>query len=126
MVGFSANLPIWRKKLKAGVAEAESRRLAAARSRIDLENQLGAKLELTLFKFQDAERKMKLYRDSLIGKAEQTLTVTRSAFEAGKVDFLSLIDAERTLLEFKLNYEQAVTDREKAVSSIERIVGKSL
>ncbi len=126
VLGFSANIPIWRKKLKAGVSESKMRRRAALQSRIDLESQLSAKLELSVFKFRDAERKIELYRDSLIGKAEQNLTVTRSAFEAGKVDFLSLIDAERALLEFELNYEQAITDREKAISRIERIVGISL
>jgi outer membrane protein TolC len=126
MVGFSINLPIWRGKLDAAVAEAGRNRRAAIRSRTDLQNRLSADLELAVFRFHDAERKIELYRDSLIDKAEQNLTATRSAFEAGKLDFLSLIDAEKVLLEFTLNYEQALADREKAISQIERISGTPL
>lgn len=126
MLGFSINLPVWRNKLRAGVSEARNRKNSIIRSRKDLENKLQAKLELAVFKFKDAERKILLYRDNLIGQAEQNLQVTQSAFEAGKVDFLSLIDANRVLLEFQLNFERAVADREKAISTVERIVGKQL
>jgi outer membrane protein TolC len=37
---------------------------------------------------------------SLIPKAEQSLNVMQQAFAAKRIDFLDVIDAERTLLEF--------------------------
>ena len=69
-----------------------------------------------MFKYQDAERKIALYRDALIPKADENLKVIQRSFETGKSDFLSLIDAERVLLEFQLTYERAVADREQGVA----------
>jgi outer membrane protein, heavy metal efflux system len=76
-----------------------------------------------LFKYQDAERKVALYRDTLIPKADENVKVIQRSFETGKSDFLSLIDAERVLLEFQLTYERAVANREQGLSTVEKLVG---
>ncbi len=76
-----------------------------------------------MFKYQDAERKIALYRDALIPKADENVKVIQRSFEAGKSDFLSLIDAERILLEFQLTYERAIANREQGLSTVEKLVG---
>jgi outer membrane protein TolC len=123
MVGFSVNIPLWWGKYRAGVREAESRYAATQQDRQDRANRLSTDLRLALFKYQDAERKIALYRDALIPKADQSVKVIQRSFEAGKSDFLSLIDAERILLEFQLTYERAVADREQGLATVERLVG---
>ena len=123
MAGFSVNIPLWWGKYRAGVREAESRYAATRQDRRDRANRLSTDLRLALFKYQDADRKIVLYRDALIPKADQNLKVIRRSFEAGKSDFLSLIDAERILLEFQLTYERAVADREQGLSTVEKLVG---
>ncbi len=123
VAGFSINIPLWREKYRAGVREAESRYNAARLERQDRSNLLTTDLELALFKFQDAQRKIALYRDALIPKADENVKVIQRSFEAGKSDFLSLIDAERMLLEFQLTYERAVADREQGLSTVEKLVG---
>ncbi|MBE0541073.1 MAG: TolC family protein [Verrucomicrobia bacterium] len=123
MVGFSVNIPLWWSKYRAGVREAESRYAATQQDRQDRANRLSTDLQLALFKYQDAERKIALYRDALIPKADQNLKVIQRSFEAGKSDFLSLIDAERILLEFQLTYERAVADREQGLATVEKLAG---
>ena len=123
MAGFSINIPLWWGKYRAGVREAESRYAATQLERQDRANVLTTDLELALFKYQDAERKIALYRDALIPKADENVKVIQRSFESGKSDFLSLIDAERMLLEFQLTYERAVADREQGLSTVEKLVG---
>jgi outer membrane protein, heavy metal efflux system len=125
MVGFSVNIPLWRGKYRAGVREAETRYEATQQEREDRANRLSTELELALFKYQDAERKIALYRDALIPKAGQSVKVIQRSFEAGKSDFLSLIDAQRVLLEFELAYERAVADREQGLATVEKLVGSA-
>jgi glycogen phosphorylase len=67
MVGFSVNIPLWWGKYRAGVREAETRYEATQQEREDRANRLSTELELALFKYQDAERKIALYRDALTG-----------------------------------------------------------
>lgn len=124
IAGFSINIPIWWEKYRAGVREAESRHTATLQERHDRANSLTTDLKLALFKYQDAERKIALYRDALIPKADQNVKVIQRSFEAGKSDFLSLIDAQRILLEFQLTYERAVADREQGLATVEKLVGR--
>jgi outer membrane protein TolC len=120
----SIRLPLWFKKNKAGVKEANALYRAALYQREEAENNLLARLEMVLFKYRDAERKVKLYRESLLPRAEQALEVTRSAFEVGKADFLDFIDSQRMLLMFELEYEEAGTLRAQRLAELQMIAGK--
>lgn len=123
MASLSVNIPLWHKKTRAALAEARHRREAVARERIHRQNTLHADLELALHRFEDAERKINLYRRTLMPLARQSLNVARQSWEAGETDFLDLIDAERLLLEFQLEYERARTDRSQRSAEIDMLVG---
>ena len=123
---ISINVPIWREKYRAAEREAEARYEASLRQRDDRENTLVARLEMVLYGFRDAERKIDLYRDTLIPKGEQSLKVTQQAYEAGRADFLDLIDAQRVLLDFKLSYERALADRAQRLAETEMLVGREI
>jgi outer membrane protein TolC len=123
MASVSVNLPIWFGKLKAGEQEAAYRRSAAEDQRDEMQNRLQADLQMALFQLRDAERKINLYSDTLVPKAKQALEVTRESFEAGSINFTSLIDTERMLLEFQLAAARAGADREIRLAEIEMLTG---
>ena len=123
---FSINLPIWREKYRAGELEAKARHLAALKTKLDRENWLGAEVKMVLYNFADAERKIDLYRDTLVPKAEQALKTTETAYRAGKSSFLDIIDAERVLLEFQLSYERALANHAQRLAELEMLTGRSL
>lgn len=123
---FAINVPIWYNKYRAGEKEARLRHVAALRERSHRENNLVADLKMELYNFRDAERKIDLYRDTLVPKAKQSFNVIQKAFTAGKTDFLDLVDAERTLLEFQLSYERALADRAQRLARLEELVGREI
>ncbi len=120
---FSINLPIWRKKYHAAVREAQTLEKSSAETLSDRENNLIAELERSLYNFRDSERKIELFKNTLIPKAKQSLNVSLRAFEAGKADFLNLVDAQRTLLGLELSYERALSNRASHYAHIEMLVG---
>ena len=122
----SVNLPIWWGKLSAGVREARYRHLHAVHSRAETANALGAALKLVLYRFRDAERKIDLYRDTLLPKAMQSVKATEASFRTGKGGFLDLLDAQRVLLEFALAHERAQASRLQRLAELEMIVGRSI
>lgn len=124
MAMLSINLPLWRTKYHAAVIETDMLRRSALRKRENRENMLRAELTTALYNFRDAGRKIELFRDMLIPKALQVLNVTQTAFESGTKDFLSLIDTQRTLLEFELAYEHALTNRATSRARVEMLIGK--
>ncbi len=121
MAGIS--LPVWRGKYRAEVREAEAMVRAAVNERDNMQNQLKAELRMAVFKFNDAERRISLFSSSLIPKASQALEVAKQEFSTGKADFMTLIDAQRTLLEFRLMLERVQADREIALGEIGCCIG---
>ena len=122
----SINLPLWIGKNRARIASAAYQKTAA---QLMLENRgktLDADIRQTLFKLRDADRKINLYKESLIPKAEQSLEVTRKAYEAGQLEFINLIDAERMLLEFELSHERALADHLIARAELSKLTGIDL
>jgi len=51
---------------------------------------------------------------------------SETAYSAGTVDFLSLIDAERTLLRFRLERERARANQQQRLAELEMLVGAEL
>lgn len=123
---FKVNVPLWYGKQKSQVDEAKALRESAVAQQEQLENDLSAKIKMIYFKIQDAERQIKLYRDALVPKAEQSLKASETAYSGGKVDFLNLIDSQRTLLNFQLSYYKAIRDYEQRLAELEMMVGESL
>lgn len=125
-VGVSVNVPLWREKYDAGVRESLAGFGAATRTRLDRLNALEAELQAALYYFHDADRKINLYRDTLVPKAKQSIKATEAAFRNGTASFIDLVDAERVLLEFQLAFERALTDRGGRLAEIEMLVGREL
>ncbi len=126
MASLSMNIPIWRGKYAAGEREARARYLAAISARAQRENALTSVVQRTLFEHRDADRKIALYRDVLVPKAMESIRSTETAFRAGAASFLDMVDAERTLLEFKLSFERALANRAQRLAELEMIVGRSM
>jgi len=118
MATVSVNVPLWRGVYRAAAREAQLEHVAIRSQQRDLANQLQATLRESLFEMRDAERQMRLYRDTLVPLAEQSLQVARQAFESGGDSFLSLVDAQRQLLELQLAYERSLTDRAMGLAEV--------
>ncbi|MEE9369219.1 MAG: TolC family protein [Pontiella sp.] len=117
------NLPLWFGKNRARIQSAAHLKTAA---QLALENRaktLDADIRQTLFQLRDADRKINLYKESLIPKSLQSLEVSRTGYESGQLEFINLIDAERLLLEFELSYERARTDHLIARAELTNITG---
>jgi outer membrane protein TolC len=120
---ISINLPIWWGSYGAGRREAQARQRAAQLDRINLENQILARTHDVLFAFHDAERKIGLYRDALIPKAEQSINASMQGYEAGEVDFLDFLDAQRLFLDFELAYDRARADHVIRLAELRMLAG---
>jgi len=120
-IGIS--LPIWFGKNHSLIESAANLKTAAELSLTNRRETLDADIRQALFKLRDADRKLNLYKDSLIPKATQSLEVNRQGYEAGNMEFINLIDAERMLLEFELAYERALADHLIARANLSKLTG---
>ena len=126
MLTFSLNLPVWRRSYKAAEIQARAIARKIRLEKTQMENTLIARLERILYDYEDSMRKERLFGEVLVPKAEELLGASETAYTAGSVDFLSLIDAERTLLRFRLERERAWTAQQQKLAELEMLVGAEL
>ncbi|MBN2684611.1 MAG: TolC family protein [Pontiellaceae bacterium] len=126
ITSIGLSLPIWNGKNRARIEAAAHQKAASQMMLTDRTLALEAEIQQQLFDLRDAERKIDLYKKSLIPKAEQALAVNRQSYEAGQVEFINLIDNERMLLEFELAYERALADHLIARAELSRLTGTDL
>jgi outer membrane protein, heavy metal efflux system len=122
----SVNLPIWRQRLEAGVDEAWARHLAAVADKREMTNTLGADLKMAAYSYRDAKRRVALYKDVLVPRQTESIEALMRSYQAGSATFLEFIDAQRTLLEFRLSYHRALADEATSLARIEMLIGKEM
>jgi len=107
MVSVGVSVPLWFGANGARKREAEARHRSAEHAYTDARIQLSALVEQSVFEHEDALRKLRLYRDGLVPKAQQSLNASYTAYQAGETDFLNVLDAQRQLLDFQLLLERS-------------------
>jgi outer membrane protein, heavy metal efflux system len=61
-----------------------------------------------------------------IPQAQQTLDVSSSSYRTGKVDFLTLVSNWRSVLDFKLAYQQSLAELERSFAELQQAVGRDI
>jgi cobalt-zinc-cadmium efflux system outer membrane protein len=123
---FSMNIPLWRDSYKAAERQAKANVRRTQQQKIDIENKTIAQAIQVLYDVEDSQRKMHLYGDVLVSKAQELVQASESAYRAGTIDFLSLIDAQRMLLRYTLDHERAITNNQQKLAELEMLIGKEL
>ena len=127
MVTMSLPFSFWTKpKYDAGVREAAANQDSVKASYQVLKNQVLFEIKDLLVKIEAAEKLLTLYKTTIIPQAQQTLESARVNYQTGKVEFLTLLDAERALRDFQLEYYRALTVFEQRMGDLERAIGVEL
>lgn len=120
------NAPWSRGRIDAKVAE-QSAAATAARSRERAtENTVRLAVQEAYIRAQAAQDRAALFRTTILPQAGQGFDVSRAAYQADRGDFQSVLDAERSLLDFRLEYFRALADFSLALADLERAVGVEL
>jgi outer membrane protein TolC len=125
-VMFQMNIPLQQAPRRAQEREAVAM-LAAAEARSEAaSNQVLAELAENLSAYDAARRSEALLASSLLPQAELTYKAALASYENGKVDFATLLDAQRQIRMTKQNQVKAQAQARTRLAEIERLVGEEL
>lgn len=125
MAGIS--LPIWFwQKQNFNVKEMREELKAMEAEFTDRSNMTLLEVKEAFSEFEALKKLAILYKTTYVPQAEQLLKSSSSGYEANQADFLSLLDSERMVLEFKLDYFKVLIDLEISLAELERAVGTQL
>lgn len=123
---LEVNIPLQQDTRRAQESEAQAL-LSAQRSRTQaLANQLLGELGQNLAALDAARRWQTLARTQLMPQSELSLRSAMAAYETGKVDFATLLDAQRQIRKARQDHLKAQVDAQLRLAEIERIVGEDL
>jgi outer membrane protein TolC len=120
------NLPLQRSSRDAQEREAQSL-VDSARSRVDaLALQLQGELTAQVAVFDAARQTEALVRTQLLPQTELSLQSALAGYEAGKVDFGTVLDAQRQIRGARSSLLKARVEAQLRRAEIERILGEDL
>jgi outer membrane protein TolC len=73
-----------------------------------------------------SERLANLYASAIVPQSNLALNSAIANYQVGKIDFLQLIDASMSLLEYQLKYYESIIEFHKALAQLEPLVGVDL
>ncbi len=123
---LTINIPWLWSKQRYKVKEAKDELSAAIADTEAVNNQTIFEVRDLVSRLIAAESTVNLFKTSVIPQASQALDAARVGYETGTIDFLTLIDSQRTLLDSKLQYYKALTEYEQNLARMERVVGIEL
>ena len=124
--GLTIRLPVNRSKWRARVAE---RRALLRRANAELRATRAALGSLTRTAHAELVRatsEAALLESGLVPQARQSLESSRSGYEVGRIEFLSLLDSQVRLLGAELRLARARADQRAAFASLEAAAGEKL
>ncbi|SRR5579875_251027 len=124
---FGMNLPVffWIRQ-KEDIKRASYDLMAAREDLESIKTQTAAMVAQLYRQAQLAYRNATLYRDSLIPLATQGLKVALVAYQAGKIDFLTLVNAVQQANSAKVSYVQAANQFLAGKVALEQAIGEPL
>jgi len=123
---FSFNLPWVNPRRKAEVQERTKELAADQAAYLAVRNRVMFEVRDAALKTRAAERKVALIQHDLLPRAEQNMEAARVGYEKERVDFLTLIEAQRAWLEARLDYYKALVEFEVSYAQLEKAVGTGL
>jgi len=125
MFGFT--IPVWfwaKQKNMVNEMKAEKKMIEADYKA--MENMFLVEAKEAKIMVDKHKREMDLFENSILPQVEATLKSSLRAYEVNQVDFMTLLDNEKMLVESELEYYQAQVNLFIAISELETTVGTEL
>jgi cobalt-zinc-cadmium efflux system outer membrane protein len=121
VLGVTVPLPIRNRNqgnIRAARASVAAAFSAMEKIRLDLEGRLAT----AVGRYETARRRYERLRDNVLPGAEETFELSKAAFDAGESNYLTLLTAQRTLVNTKLRILDALDQTRQASAEIDGLL----
>ncbi len=126
MLGVRMNLPIYRTRRYATVAEAEARLAQRQAELAKQTDQVNFQVQEAYERARRSEQAVALYEQTVLPAARENVEANESAYETRRMPFLNLVEARRSEVMLLDRYHEAVADSFRRRATLERVVGGPL
>lgn len=117
--GISLTLPVYRDKRRAEKAEALAGLRMAEKQAESFQNTVEEQIRNAYSRMEETQEQTELYREGIIPQTSQSLQAALSAYQVGKVAFISLLDALMTTYKAEMEYYRVSTEYMRSLAWLE-------
>ncbi len=122
--GITFNVPLYfRSKQDKQVQEKQIAQKQTEAAYLNVQNQVNAALDNALSDLDKNSQLLDLYSTGIIPQAAQSLQSAMIGYQTDKVDFLTLINNQKTLFNFELEYAGILSAYQKNLAELEYVTG---
>ena len=123
---LSVNIPLQQTSRRSQEREAAELASAAQLRQDAMANQVQGDLQEQLAGLDAARQQEALIRTSLLPQAESTFQAALASYQTGRVDFTTLLDAQRQMRRARFGQLKALLEQYLRLAEIERFIGEPL
>ncbi|WP_240342388.1 TolC family protein [Methylococcus sp. EFPC2] len=122
---LSMNLPVFADSKQSKAVDQRNSELLKERYALDeAERKIQTEIASALAVYRGNREQFRLFEDSLVPLARETVTSALTAYQVGKTDFLNVVRAENAWFDYQMQYWQALADAHQALARLVAAVGK--
>jgi len=125
MIGFSLPVFATKRQLRMRDEAAAMERMTQAEL-TDMRAQVGARIGELVAELDRARALVRLYRTEVLPQAQANVQSALSSYRVGSVDFMTLVDAQMTLNQYRQEYYALLAAYGSAAAELEMTVGREL
>ena len=125
VLGISFPLPLFDRN-QSNIQAAKYRLAKAREERKAVETSLYAVLAEAYQELSSAYMETTALKDDVLPGARSAFDAANEGYREGKLDFLQLLDTQRTLVEVRGQYIESLAAYHKARANVERLIGKGI
>jgi outer membrane protein TolC len=125
-VTFEINIPIWFSKNRAAVSQASINREKSFVEKYAVTNELENNIKRVYFNLTNLERIVKLYGETLVPEARESLEFAEARYKSGEEMLGRLLETQSMWINFRLVYYRSLADYLKSIADLERLTAKAL
>ena len=123
----SVPLPVQKgRKQHAQAAEARLQLAALEAEHHTMRTELAAKVVELHGALERGRSQLALYVKAILPQSRAALSSAKTGYQVGRVDFISLLEAQATVFQYETQYHRALTDFAKTLALLEEQVGSEV
>jgi cobalt-zinc-cadmium efflux system outer membrane protein len=125
-VGANLNIPLNQSRRQAGVREAMFR-VNKMQAEYNLQvDTVRSEVQTAFARLSASRRTLDLFTGKILHASELNVSAATSGYEAGTIDFLRLVQAQREYIDLNEKYQMAIVEYFRNSAELDRVVGVGL
>ena len=117
--GISFNLPVYRDKRRAALAEASAESRLVQRQVDEFRNGVNESIHKAFARMSETKEQATLYKEGVIPQTTQSFQAALSSYQVGKIAFISLLDALMNSYQAELEYYKFSSEYMRSLAWLE-------